>query len=55
LADPITDIEQLKKNLPPQTTFKEIAGYTHFEFLWATDASTKVFDPIIDLLQLHNQ
>ncbi|ORY45733.1 alpha/beta-hydrolase [Rhizoclosmatium globosum] len=41
----------------PTTTnnVQRIPGYTHFEFLWATDASTKVFDPIIDLLQLHNQ
>uniref|UniRef100_A0A7S3CY44 Lipase n=1 Tax=Palpitomonas bilix TaxID=652834 RepID=A0A7S3CY44_9EUKA len=56
LADP-SDVEELISMLPDSSvvyTHNE-AGYDHLDFVWGLDANTKIYAPILTLLQQYLQ
>ncbi|KAI8811916.1 Alpha/Beta hydrolase protein [Cladochytrium replicatum] len=49
-CDKISDPVFLRANLPPHTRMYQVPGYEHMDFLWATDARTRVWDHVIQVL-----
>ncbi len=52
--DTISDKTRLLRNLPPATTtWMEVEGYNHLDFLWAPDLPEKCFGRILELVAQH--
>ena len=47
VASPLQDVKYLRKNLPNIEESVEIPRWNHLDFLWAMDAPSMLYNPII--------
>lgn len=52
-SDSLINIDVMLKELPSHTVAKEIPGYEHLDFLWASDVDKQVFPHVFDALDFH--
>ncbi|KAL1991809.1 hypothetical protein VTN49DRAFT_5117 [Thermomyces lanuginosus] len=53
-SDSLMDLEVMLKELPRQTTVKEIPSYEHLDFLWAADVDIQVFPHVFEALDKYS-